>query len=65
MRLAIFFIAEIYHRPRYGLAAVLVFFYLTDFTLPLLSQQKNGIMRITKFFKKADCMGVYVRFACE
>jgi len=26
----------------------------------LLSPQKNGIMRITEFFKKAECVGIYV-----
>jgi len=56
MRLAIFFIAEIYHRHRYGLAAV-SFFYLTDFTLPLLSQQKNGIIGITNIFNEDRLYG--------
>ncbi len=33
---------------------------MTDFLPPLLSPQKNGIMRITNIFKEADCVNIYV-----
>ena len=35
-------------------------FFVTDFLLPLLSPQKNGIIGITNIFKEAGQMGIYV-----
>jgi hypothetical protein len=37
--------------------AAVSFFYLTDFTLPLLSQQKNGIIGITNIFNEDRLYG--------
>ena len=39
---------------------LLPFFCVTDFLLPLLSPQKNGIIGITNIFKEADCVNIYV-----